>query len=805
MDNSSKIQWLSIVRALGLLLVLAYHFFQASLPAGFLGVDMFFTLSGYLITAQLLGKYSGSGEFSFYTFIKRRFKRVYPPLICAILITLPFALLISQDFTAGIGRQIAASAGFTTNYFEILTGGSYENRLLPHLFVHTWTLAVEMHFYILWGALFAVIALILKRARRTNPERAAAILKWSVLSASAAIAVLMYVNMQLAYAGNTADPSAAYFGTATHGFPFLLGAAAGAVFGSRRKAGGKISAKACAAFSACGIALSAVCIAALALTQSFYSEIIYRYGILLTSLLTAAIIKCALVLNAAVGAREPRPLTLVSSMSYCVYLFHWPFYIIFSQLFSNLLAAGAALAMTFAFSALVVLFIEPRLTVPGRAPAGAADRKNVEGTKNESSSSEGRRRVFRRTAPSAFVALLFAAATVLSGIVIARAPEISALEANLRAEYLYMDADEIGDAYMSALAEHEARAAASGSTSASSGTPDGAGGATSQAPGSTSDGLAESGAPPEQASPQGPGSSASAAGDIDVPQDPDTQREPDAPQEYDAQGETEAGAPESPDGSPGAAASDSDRLAANPAASDSPDQNAALEAPGEPDASDSPEAPAASAAPATSPAPDASNPPDAAPSPAPAPPDETPEQGEPEEAQAAAIPQGVTIVGDSVCMGARRDLADAIPDCHVDVEGSRQIWQGYNILMSLQEQGRLREYVVVALGTNGNANAFDMIEQIIADVSPGHRLVFVTPYDGRATPSWFSSRAAEYMRTLPGVYSFVTVADWAETILPHARLLGSDKVHISGSPAAVELYVNCIIDALAVAAGRPAK
>jgi len=156
-------------------------------------------------------------------------------------------------------------------------------------------------------------------------------------------------------------------------------------------------------------------------------------------------------------------------------------------------------------------------------------------------------------------------------------------------------------------------------------------------------------------------------------------------------------------------------------------------------------------------------------------------------------------------MGAQTALANTIPNCLVDAEGSRQVWQGYNLLMQMQEQGSLREYVVVALGTNGNVNAPDKIEQIIADIQPGTRLIFVTPYDGRANSTWYSYITAEYMRTLPERYPFVTVADWVAVIEPSAYLLGSDKIHIGGQPTAIEMYVNCIIDAIAVAAGKPAK
>ena len=63
-----------------------------------------------------------------------------------ILLTIPFTFLIKKDFIANIGSQITAVLGFTTNIYEILTGSSYESQFIPHLFVHTWSLAIEVHF-----------------------------------------------------------------------------------------------------------------------------------------------------------------------------------------------------------------------------------------------------------------------------------------------------------------------------------------------------------------------------------------------------------------------------------------------------------------------------------------------------------------------------------------------------------------------------------------------------------------------------------------------------------------------------------
>jgi len=166
-----KIKWLSLVRILGLAMVLVYHFYRGVLPGGFFGVDLFFTLSGYLTTALLIEEFRKTGGFKFFAFMKRRFLRIFPPLCLSVLITLPFALLISPDFIAGIARQAAGALGFVTNYLEILTGGAYEAQLLPHLYIHTWSLALEMHYYLLWGlaalaAVFLVWGLVKDEARK---------------------------------------------------------------------------------------------------------------------------------------------------------------------------------------------------------------------------------------------------------------------------------------------------------------------------------------------------------------------------------------------------------------------------------------------------------------------------------------------------------------------------------------------------------------------------------------------------------------------------------------------------------------
>ena len=114
-----RINWFSYIRVTGLLLVLVYHFFPSVLPGGFIGVDVFFTFSGYLITALLIDEMSRTHRIDYLGFMRRRFYRIVPPLVLMVLICTPLALLVRNDFIAGIGHQITSVIAFVTNYYEI--------------------------------------------------------------------------------------------------------------------------------------------------------------------------------------------------------------------------------------------------------------------------------------------------------------------------------------------------------------------------------------------------------------------------------------------------------------------------------------------------------------------------------------------------------------------------------------------------------------------------------------------------------------------------------------------------------------
>lgn len=355
-----RIKWFSMVRVTGLLLVLLYHFFQKLFPGGFLGVDVFFTFSGFLITALLIDEFSQSKKIELLAFFRRRFYRIVPPVIVMVLVVMPFTFLIRRDFVAGIGTQIAAVMGFVTNFYEMMTGGSYEAQFIPHLFVHNWSLAVEVHYYLLWGLAVWFLAKYCKTAGQ---------LRGSIFLLSSLGFLISFLSM---FIGSLLGLSFSglYFSTWTHIYPFFVGSILATLTGIKQMTGllKKIIRswslrEACLVFAA-----GAGLLAMMMFWIKFDSLFTYLLGFLLASLSAAAMILATRVLHEQTpDLKEPLVLTVIADTSYGVYLFHWPFYTIFSQLMGNLPAVMLTSLLSLAFAGLSFYVIEP--IIAGKSPA----------------------------------------------------------------------------------------------------------------------------------------------------------------------------------------------------------------------------------------------------------------------------------------------------------------------------------------------------------------------------------------------------------------------------------------------------
>lgn len=139
------------LRSLAVVAVIIFHLQPELLPGGYLGVDIFFVISGYLITAILREKTTNGVEFSFIEFYIRRLRRLYPAVASTILITLPAALaILPSTLLPDLGRQVAAVLLNVSNIYYWHGAGYWDDSSAGKVFLHTWSLSVEEQFYILW-------------------------------------------------------------------------------------------------------------------------------------------------------------------------------------------------------------------------------------------------------------------------------------------------------------------------------------------------------------------------------------------------------------------------------------------------------------------------------------------------------------------------------------------------------------------------------------------------------------------------------------------------------------------------------
>ena len=353
-----RIKWFSLVRIIGLVLVLFYHFFVKQFPGGFIGVDIFFVFSGYLITSLFFIELEKSQTFDVLKYYKRRFLRIFPPLVMMIMVVLPFSLLLPSDFRANLAKQVSAAIGFATNRFEILSGSSYEAQQTPKLFVHTWTLSLEFIFYLIWGVILLGIVLLLKHFKQKD-KFLIGYTKILVLIVSLFLAVFSIIRLQLTF-----DPhylSYSYFSFSTHMFPFFIGAITAVFFGIKIEPEKKV-------FFASyplkkwvlGTILASGVLLFLTIFGKFESTWTIRTNLILSSLMAALLIVQFRILHERTTIDEPKGLTVLADTSYSVYLFHWPVWLIISHFISQVFIAGIlSFFISLLFACLVYYGVEP--------------------------------------------------------------------------------------------------------------------------------------------------------------------------------------------------------------------------------------------------------------------------------------------------------------------------------------------------------------------------------------------------------------------------------------------------------------
>ena len=347
------------MRAVAVLAVVIYHAGLGALSGGFLGVEVFFVISGFLITALLLRERGATGRIDPIAFWIRRGRRLLPALFFLLASVLAFAVLVVPDEIASLRGDALAAVAYATNWHLIAGDQSYfESIGRPSLFNHLWSLAIEEQFYLVWPLALGAMLLAGRRFALAL-----------TMAGAAGSAIWMALQFDPA-----SDPSRVYYGTDTRLTGLLLGSALAFVWvpsvatlpsaetGLSRRRRRRIRARAAGsgrwtsvrlgrALDVVGVTAVAVLVAFFAFADAF-EPFLYQGGLAILAVVTAALIAAAVHPQSRIGRwLDVRPLRWVGTRSYSIYLWHWPILSLTRPELDIPLDAPAALVLRLALTA----------------------------------------------------------------------------------------------------------------------------------------------------------------------------------------------------------------------------------------------------------------------------------------------------------------------------------------------------------------------------------------------------------------------------------------------------------------------
>lgn len=364
-----RLDGLNGLRGVAVLAVLFFHAEFSWAAGGFLGVSLFFTLSGFLITSRLLEEHARRGTVNLWRFWAGRIRRLVPASLAAMVLAVVFTVVAGTgDQLAAIAGDIHAALAWMANWRFILTGAAYGAAAAePSAVQHFWSLAVEEQFYVV----FPLIVVGVLRATRGS-RSALGVAVAALTAGSLAVTLTSWTPGQ--------DTTTVYFSTFTRAAELLAGAFLAVVFAARRRTTSELVGPAARRWvTAAGFAALAGSVALWATTTETDAWL-FEGGLAAYAALSAVVIVAAVAAPGGLFGRAlaVRPLVWLGEISYGVYLYHWPVFLWLSPDRTGLDPGPLCvvrLAVTLALAATSLRWLEGPIRDAGKRPAGPADRQ----------------------------------------------------------------------------------------------------------------------------------------------------------------------------------------------------------------------------------------------------------------------------------------------------------------------------------------------------------------------------------------------------------------------------------------------
>ncbi|AKP66502.1 acyltransferase family protein [Companilactobacillus ginsenosidimutans] len=310
------------LRTLGVIGVIMYHLNPTLFSGGYLGVPIFFLISGYLITDHFFNTVDAGQKFSLKNFYVKRVHRLYPGLLFVLLGSAAYIVLFLKDLLYHLDQIFVTNVLNVYNWWQIFNGQSYFERFANNEspFTHLWTLSIEGQFYIVWPIL--LILFVKFGVKKSN-------IFWFAMIVSLASAALMAALYQPGV-----DPSRIYYGTDTRLFSILLGCGLAIIWPAEKLKAGVVKSDK-AILNIVGL-LSFALMIFMIFTVKDSSPFLYRGGMLIFSIVTCIFIGVVAHPSAFWNQILSNKLFhYVGSRSYGLYLYQFPVMIFFESKFKN--------------------------------------------------------------------------------------------------------------------------------------------------------------------------------------------------------------------------------------------------------------------------------------------------------------------------------------------------------------------------------------------------------------------------------------------------------------------------------------